>query len=95
MEHLLGRIEPGYAADLTLVRPDILTNLSALVSSDAVKCVFIGGKLSYKSAEDPNTWAGADPKAEGLGGPYFPGKNGKRKSSKNPWGGKCLCCRVR
>jgi len=79
----------GFAADLTLVSPDILSDLNTLVRSDAVKRVFIGGKLAYCALEGEKTT-----KDDRLGGPFFPGKNGMRRTT-NPWGGKCLCCRVR
>ena len=91
MEHLLGRIEVGYAADLTFVLPDILTNPELLRSEDTVRRVFVGGKLVFDANMKNSNPAAGDVT---LGGPFMPGKNGSRRV-RHQFLGKCLCCEVR
>eukprot|EP00606_Chrysophyceae_sp_TOSAG23-5_P000348 GSChrysophyteH2.ASY1.ANO1.946.1 assembled CDS len=102
-DHILGRLEAGYAADLVLVDPAVLTEPHASLKAEhAVRRTLVGGRTCYAYDEqtdsDSAASASASASAAGLGGPFQLGKNGhgRRKGGRgNPWGGKCGCCYVR
>ena len=68
-ETRLGRIEPGYAADLTILNVDVSVD-PALLAAAKVEQVWVAGVPRYEAG------AGVLPPAVQLGGPYIPGKNG-------------------
>ena len=57
LEGKLGRIEPGYIADLVLVAGDLVQNLDLLGQKSNIKAVFKGGKKIDLSIPLPENWA--------------------------------------
>ena len=80
-EHVLGKIAPGYAADLILIDRRVLSN-NELLKSVQPSLVMVGGRTVF-------TRDALLPSAEitTISGPFVPGKNGMRK--RHPF--QCLC----
>jgi cytosine/adenosine deaminase-related metal-dependent hydrolase len=57
LEGKLGRIEPGYIADLVLVAGDLVQNLDLLGQKSNIKAVFKGGKKIDLSIPLPENWS--------------------------------------
>ena len=57
LESELGRIEPGYIADLVLVNGDLLEDLSLLGQKSNIRAVFKGGKKIDISRPLPESWS--------------------------------------
>ena len=81
-----GQVEPGFAADLVLVDPAVLSDHRLLLSLTPT-LVIIGGHVEVDRVSHPSPQdTGKQPS-----GPFIPGKGGRMKRG---WL-QCDCCRVR
>ena len=56
MEDKLGKLEPGYLADLLVVKGDPSQDISLLGKSEAVKHIFKGGREVDLDLPLPESW---------------------------------------
>jgi Amidohydrolase family len=88
-ESFLGSLEVNFAADFVVLDPSVLQD-NSLLGTTKPKMVVVGGQVSFSEenfqtslkteSEGPNKKESAVPLcgAAAMGGPYVPGKNGKR-----------------
>lgn len=74
-EHILGRLENGFAADFVVVNSEILWEPQILLDYKP-HVVVVGGEIVHNATEPSSSLDAQDSEISPQGGPYIAGKNG-------------------